>query len=117
MGLDIDEGPDRASVAALDATKYGTVQPGLLPDHGGDFGPYFQSQQLARYHEIVEQLLVDGKAFYAFETPDELAAMRAAAEARKQPFLYRDGYRDLPLDEARARFIWRGPRRPLQNAD
>ena len=103
MGLDIDEGPDRASVAALDASKYGIVQPDLLPDHGGDFGPYFQSQRLARYHEVVEQLLVGGKAFYAFETPDELVAMRAAAEARKQPFLYRGAHRDAPLDDARAR--------------
>ncbi len=103
MGLDIDEGPDRAQAAALDAAKYGTVRPDLLPERGGGFGPYFQAQRLARYHEVIEQLLAGGHAFYAFETPDELTAMRAAAEARKQPFLYRNGYRDFPADDARAR--------------
>jgi len=70
LGLMYDEGPDRASVAALDASKYGPVDPAILPEHGGDFGPYFQSQRLPRYHEILERLLEEGKAYYAFETPE-----------------------------------------------
>jgi glutamyl-tRNA synthetase len=102
MGMDYDEGPDRASVAAL-ADKYGTVPPEILPEHGGDYGPYFQSQRLSRYNEVLEQLLEEGKAYYAFETEQELAAGRAAAEARKVPFLYNRKYRDYPLGEARER--------------
>jgi len=103
MGMDYDEGPDRASVAALDAAKYGPVDPALLPESGGAHGPYFQSQRLPRYREVVDSLLDAGKAYYAFETKEELEAMRAAAQMRGEPFLYNRRYRDVPLAEARKR--------------
>ena len=103
LGLPYDEGPDRASVAALDAEKYGAVPAELLPEHGGDQGPYFQSQRLARYREVTEQLLEQGKAYYAFETKEELDAQRAAAERHGRPYLYDRRYRDDLLAEARAR--------------
>ena len=103
LGLDYDEGPDRASVARVDAAKYGTVDPALLPEEGGAYGPYFQSQRLDRYREVVDTLLDAGKAYYAFETKEELEAMRAAAQMRGEPFLYNRRYRDLPLAEARKR--------------
>jgi glutamyl-tRNA synthetase len=102
MGMDYDEGPDHASVAAL-SEKYGTVAPDLLPDHGGDYGPYFQSQRLDRYNAVLEQLLEEGKAYYAFETEQELDAARAVAQARRVPFLYNRKFRDYPLGEARDR--------------
>ena len=103
MGMDYDEGPDKASVSNLDASQYGSVSPDLLPDNGGKYGPYFQSQRLPRYNELLNQLVEEGKAYYAFETKDELDGMRAAMEAQKKPFLYDRHYRDTPLDEARAR--------------
>jgi glutamyl-tRNA synthetase len=102
MGMDYDEGPDKASVAVL-SEGYGPVSPDLLPDHGGDFGPYFQSQRLVRYDEVIEQLLNEGKAYFAFETKEELEAARETAKAAKIPYHYDRRYRDLPLDEARAR--------------
>ena len=102
MGMDYDEGPDHASVAAL-APAYGTVDPALLPEHSGNYGPYFQSQRLPRYREVLEHLLDNGLAYYAFETKDELDGARAAAEASKVPYRYDRFYRDFPLDEARAR--------------
>ncbi|MCL2330707.1 MAG: glutamate--tRNA ligase, partial [Phycisphaerae bacterium] len=55
---------------------------------GGPHGPYFQTQRLDLYNSIVDQLLAAGNAYYAFETAEELDAMRAAAEARKQAFKY-----------------------------
>lgn len=104
MGMDYDEGPDRASAAALDVEKYGTVRPDLLPENGGAQGPYFQSQRLGRYREVVNRLVAENRAYYAFETPEELAALRAQSEARKQPFLYRgETYRDYPAEASRAR--------------
>ncbi|MCP4378320.1 MAG: glutamate--tRNA ligase [bacterium] len=58
------------------------------PDVGGDRGPYRQSERLDIYRKYVEQLLVDGKAYYAFDTPEELGAMRTAAQDAKQNFTY-----------------------------
>lgn len=103
MGMMYDEGPDIAAVEALDKAKYGEIPTDLLPSHGGAYGPYFQSQRLARYREVVDTLLAEGKAYYAFETKEELEAMRVAAEARKLPFLYNRQYREYPYAEAKAR--------------
>jgi len=102
MGLSYDEGPDKTSVAALPAT-YGTVRPELLLDSGGEYGPYFQSQRLARYNEVIAHLLETGAAYYAFETKEDLEAARAAAEAAKLPYRYDRKFRDYPLAEAQAR--------------
>ena len=44
---------------------------------GGDHGPYHQSERRDIYKKYVDQLLADGKAYYAFDTPEELDAKRA----------------------------------------
>ena len=44
---------------------------------GGDHGPYRQSERRDIYKQYVDQLLADGKAYYAFDTPEELDAKRA----------------------------------------
>jgi len=55
---------------------------------GGPAGPYRQSERLEIYRKYVDRLLAEGKAYYAFETPEELAAMRKAAAAGKRGFRY-----------------------------
>ncbi len=53
---------------------------GLNPDEGincdGAFGPYFQSQRIEIYQKYAQQLVEKKLAYYAFDTPDELEAMR-----------------------------------------
>lgn len=44
---------------------------------GGDHGPYRQSERRDIYKKYVDQLLADGKAYIAFDTPQELEAKRA----------------------------------------
>lgn len=44
---------------------------------GGKYGPYRQSERREIYKKYVEQLLEAGKAYYAFDTPEELEAKRA----------------------------------------
>ena len=44
---------------------------------GGSFGPYRQSERRAIYKEYVDRLLAEGKAYIAFDTPEELDARRA----------------------------------------
>lgn len=45
---------------------------------GGEYGPYRQSERRDIYREYVDQLLADGKAYLAFDTPQELNDRRAA---------------------------------------
>ena len=40
------------------------------PEVGGEHGPYFQSQRLARYRELGEQLVRDGHAYYCYCTAE-----------------------------------------------
>ena len=44
---------------------------------GGDYGPYRQSERRKIYKRYVDQLIEAGKAYIAFDTPEELEAMRA----------------------------------------
>jgi len=53
---------------------------GLVPDesvvHGGEHAPYRQSERKQLYRQYAEQLVKDGHAYYAFDTTEELEAMR-----------------------------------------
>uniref|UniRef100_UPI00189B3761 glutamate--tRNA ligase n=1 Tax=Collinsella sp. D33t1_170424_A12 TaxID=2787135 RepID=UPI00189B3761 len=74
------------------------------PEVGGDFGPYSQTERLDLYKQTAERLLAEGKAYPCFCTPDQLAADREAAQARKDPFQgYQRRCRDLSPEEAQAR--------------
>ena len=55
---------------------------------GGPFGPYKQSERKAIYREFAEKLVADGSAYYAFDTAEELAALRKRYEAGKKTFTY-----------------------------
>ena len=44
---------------------------------GGEHGPYRQSERRAIYKKYVDQLLAAGKAYIAFDTPEQLEAKRA----------------------------------------
>ena len=54
---------------------------GLIPDEGpgfgGEYGPYRQSERSAIYKEYAEKLIQDGHAYYAFDTAEEIEAMKA----------------------------------------
>ncbi len=43
---------------------------------GGSHGPYRQSERRDIYKKYVDQLINEGKAYYAFDTPEELEAKR-----------------------------------------
>ena len=52
---------------------------------GGDFGPYKQSERKELYLPYAEQLVKDGFAYYAFDTTEELTAMRERMKAAGVP--------------------------------
>ena len=83
----------------------------LEPDEGmisetewkGNYGPYKQSMRKDIYQAFAKHLLEMGKAYPAFDTPEELEEMRARQEASKLRTGYYGvwaKYRNLPLEEA-----------------
>ena len=58
------------------------------PDVGGPNEPYLQSQRLAIYDHYIRKLLDEGKAYYCFETTEELGVLREEAALGKQGFVY-----------------------------
>ena len=81
------------------------------PHQGGDFGPYRQSERFDLYREYAQKLLDSNAAYYAYETGDELAAMKADQAARKLPPRYDGAHRDLTTEQ-RASFEAEG-RKPV----
>lgn len=71
---------------------------GLVPDEGpyqgGGFAPYRQSERKEQYHRYALQLLENGHAYYAFDTPDELDSLRKEYESRGKTFVYDARVRD-----------------------
>ncbi len=53
---------------------------GITPDEGasfgGEYGPYRQSDRRDIYAQHAQRLIDEGKAYYAFDTPEDLDAMR-----------------------------------------
>ncbi len=79
---------------------------GLEPDEGvllspegvvtqrGTYGPYMQSQRLPMYREAADKLIEQGNAYYAFDTKEEIDAMRLRQQEAGNP---------APKYDARAR--------------
>ncbi|MBB4118437.1 glutamyl-tRNA synthetase [Mesonia hippocampi] len=58
------------------------------PGKEANVGPYKQSERKALYAKYTQQLLNEGKAYYAFDTPDELTKYRSDYEAEGKTFIY-----------------------------
>ena len=61
----------------LDTLAWLGMTPDESPIHGGDHGPYRQSERKDIYKRYAEELVAKGKAYYAFDTPEELEALRS----------------------------------------
>jgi glutamyl-tRNA synthetase len=51
------------------------------PDIGGSYGPYRQSDRKELYRQYADKLIDEGKAYYAFDTAEELDALRERQKA------------------------------------
>ena len=58
------------------------------PAQGGPLAPYRQSERKELYRQYAEQLLDNGHAYYAFDTPEELDSARSIAEEKGETFTY-----------------------------
>ena len=88
-----DTDRERSTDAAVQAILDGMAWLGLDYDEG----PIFQTQRMQRYRQVGSELQQAGKAYYAYESKDELDAMRAAAMARHEKPRYDGRARDLNL--------------------
>jgi len=78
-----------------------------------DDGPYYQSQRMDVYMAALRRLVDSGHAYRAFETPEELDAMREKARAEGRDWTYDRASLRLSEEEVRANiasgkpFVWR----------
>jgi len=75
-----DTDRERSTPEALNAILEGMEWLGL--DH--DEGPFYQSQRMDRYREVINQFLREGKAYHCYCSKEELDEMRAGQLARKE---------------------------------
>lgn len=68
-----------------DALQWCGIMPTEGPNLGGDFGPYVQSERMEMYRPYAQQLIDTDKAYYAFDTSEELDAMRDQAKQMGMP--------------------------------
>lgn len=69
---------DGAEAYILDSLKWCGLIPEEGPDQGGPHKPYRQSERKDIYQKYVQKLIANERAYYAFDTIDELEAMRGA---------------------------------------
>ena len=69
----------------LDSLKWCGISPEEGPGIGGDYGPYIQSQRKSSYIDFANQLIENEKAYYAFDSSEDLDRMRAEAKKMGMP--------------------------------
>ncbi|MGZ5243224.1 MAG: glutamate--tRNA ligase, partial [Bacteroidia bacterium] len=95
----------------LESLKWAGMEYSEGPDKGGPHAPYRQSERKPMYKQYADQLINDGHAYYAFDTPEELEEMRermtkAGVAAPKYDHVTREYMKNsltLPHDEVEKR--------------
>ncbi len=77
-----------AAQQVMDDLRWLGIQWDEGPEVGGPNGPYLQSQRMDIYDKYIKKLLDEKKAYYCFDTTEELDAFRKKAEAQKKSFSY-----------------------------
>jgi glutamyl-tRNA synthetase len=88
-----DTDRERSTEAAVQEILDGLHWLGLDADEG----PHYQTQRMDRYREVAQALHDAGKAYWAYESKEELDAMRAGMKARGEKPRYDGGARDANL--------------------
>ncbi|MDH5396684.1 MAG: glutamate--tRNA ligase [Cyclobacteriaceae bacterium] len=64
----------------LESLRWLGLSPDEGPEQGGPYLPYRQSERKGLYEKYAMQLVSEGKAYYAFDTPEEIEEMRVRLE-------------------------------------
>jgi glutamyl-tRNA synthetase len=85
---DLKRNTSTATQQVIDDLRWLGIEWDEGPEVGGPNGPYLQSQRMDIYDKYVRKLLEEQKAYYCFDTSEELDALRKEAEAQKKGFVY-----------------------------
>lgn len=77
-----------AEAYLFEALKWCGIEVDESPLAGGPFGPYRQSERKQLYRGYAQELIARGQAYYAFDSQEELAALRKVSEAEGSVFRY-----------------------------
>ncbi|WP_039760076.1 glutamate--tRNA ligase, partial [Bartonella queenslandensis] len=91
-----DTDRERSTEAAVKAIIDGLHWMGL----NYDGSPISQFERAERHRQIAEQLVQNGKAYYCYASPEELAEMREKARAEGRPPRYDGRWRNRDHSEA-----------------
>lgn len=72
----------------MEALEWCGIIPDESPKHGGNYGPYRQSERRDIYERYTEQILQTNYAYIAFDTPEELDEIRKEYEEKGEVFAY-----------------------------
>lgn len=72
----------------MEALEWCGIIPDESPKHGGPYGPYRQSERRDIYDKYTEEILKTDYAYIAFDTPEELDAIRKEFEEKGDVFAY-----------------------------
>lgn len=77
-----------AEAYIIDSLKWCGIDFDEGPDIEGPFAPYRQSERRKNYKGYCEKLLEGKHAYYAFDSPEELEAIRKTSESEGKAFQY-----------------------------
>lgn len=81
---------ERSTLESVNAILEGMTWLGLDYDEG----PFYQSQRMDRYQQVIQSLLDENKAYYCYCTKEELESLRSDQIARKEKPRYNGRCRD-----------------------
>ncbi len=91
-----DTDRERSTQEAVDVILEGMQWLGLNHDEG----PFYQTERMDRYKEVIQKLLDDGYAYQCYCSKEELDIMREAQMAKKEKARYDRRCRDLDVPPA-----------------
>jgi glutamyl-tRNA synthetase len=83
-----------AEVYIMEALEWLGISPEETVGKNEKFGPYRQSDRKQLYQQYADQLINSGWAYYAFDTPEALDALRKEQEAEGKTFIYNHTIRE-----------------------
>jgi len=95
---DLKRNTPTATQQVIDDLRWLGIEWDEGPEVAGPNGPYFQSQRKDTYDKYVRKLIHEKKAYYCFDTADQLNQMRQEAETQKRGFIY-ERPQVFPTDE------------------